>query len=731
MHGPRAHHKTLRFTGLVHATGLVAILLYPTEVFADKSLLVKVKRADGSESSIFQKVLVTTANANLVKAPGEKGGQPLDPFTIFFRLKTDSGQLVEAVGKDSYWRVGDEEGNPAGWIKTTSKFKTDEGKVVDGPALKEWNTRLVLDPQNIATREKPLNLLDPGTRQVMIPFRGAVDSGSGRALAFVLGEANENDEYPCEFFIGRERTGDEPPDIQDLCLEIAFVLEMTDFMQWDWSEQQNGSITGLSLIKDIVADIAKRVELTPKAKGRVRFAVVQYQDINGSNIAALEANPDAELKPERPPFSTPNVALDFASTAGEVERGLSGLRPAQIGGDWAEDGLAGVVKALTGLSWKPTSSKHVILIGQGAMQTRPKGAQVSQYDPDERSPLGFNKYQAVDEFYGWSSTGKDITGVVEMAKGSGDDLNALMKRVVLHAVLLGRPSDPLPPDIQPLVDEALRWSTEEVNARINAASDPDKLASLYFGPILGYHARNINRKRAERDYQLLARNGLMAENLGIYDPSEPTVEGVKASGQRLTDAVVAAFTALERALDNQPPQSKGQIAERVVEIAEAFKKQLQDKESVTALGAPLNDKGREVAKLRLLVFRTELQRLESLLDRLYQDFRPLTKRSDRQDATETLNRLKAAVATAAAGQQFDENSQLATVIGDLPLRTPVLATSAKALAAMSSEDFERWLGQLEFAKKRCRELLDAGDRWERHTGGIGSEFSFIEQSQMP
>jgi hypothetical protein len=60
-----------------------------------------------------------------------------------------------------------------------------------------------------------------------------------------------------------------------------------------------------------------------------------------------------------------------------------------------------------------------------------------------------------------------------------------------------------------------------------------------------------------------------------------------------------------------------------------------------------------------------------------------------------------------------------------------LATSAKALAAMSSEDFERWLGQLEFAKKRCRDLLDAGDRWEKHTGGIGSEFSFIEQSQMP
>ena len=733
-HNRKSMHLNYGCTKIIFLLSVSIALLITsgTDAKGDTSLLVNAKREDGSESLILQKVLVTSASASLVATPGEKGGQPLDPFTIFFRLKTDSGALEQKSGKDTYWRVGDEEGNPAGWIKTKAPFKTDDGELVFGPAVKEWNTRLVLDPQAIATRDKPLELLDPTSKEVMIPFRGAIDSGSGRALAFVLGEANEDEEFPCEFFIGRERSGNEPMDIQDLGIDIAFVLEMSDFMLWKWTD--DGSVTGLSLLRDTVTDIVSKVSNSPKAEGRVRFASVLYQDAMGANVEAREKNPNLEPAPEAPIYADPHVLSDFDQGGSGLTSALAGTRAIPIGGDWREDGLAGISKAVNELSWRKESSKHVILIGQGAFQIFPRGEQVSDCDDDGRHPMGYNQYQKPNEYYGWSSTGKNISDIISMTQGSGKDLDAVLQRKVLHAILVGRPPETLTdPDLLRLSNEAPRWSEQEFENWLNESTSNEMAQArvdLYQIFLSRFNAK-VNRARAEKEYAELSRNGLLNESLGIYDPAEPTLDGVKAAGDRLTVAVVESFEALEKSLSNETPEGKGKIAARVVEIAEAFKSQLSDKESVTVLGAPINEMGQEVAKLKLLVFRRELERLESLLDLLYSDFRPMTKRSERQDAAAVLNKLRAAVATAAAGQEFDDNTKLTDVIGDLPLRTPVLATTARAIAAMPSEDFERWLGQLEFAKKRSRDLLDNSDRWEKHTGGIGSEFGFIEQSQMP
>ena len=682
-HNRKSMHLNYGCTKIIFLLSVSIALLITsgTDAKGDTSLLVNAKREDGSESLILQKVLVTSASASLVATPGEKGGQPLDPFTIFFRLKTDSGALEQKSGKDTYWRVGDEEGNPAGWIKTKAPFKTDDGELVFGPAVKEWNTRLVLDPQGIATREKPLELLDPQSKEVMIPFRGAIDSGSGRALAFVLGESNEDEEFPCEFFIGRERSGNEPMDIEDLGIDVAFVLEMSDFMFWDWSPEKNGSITGLALVRDTVNEIVKEVQKSPKAKGRVRFSVVAYQDVNGSNIAAINENPNLKLAQQTPRFADPKIVTDLTSSADQFESALAGLTNDQIGGDWPEDGLAGILKALTSLNWRSQSSKHVILLGQGALQIYPRGQQRSQYDADGKHPQGYNQTQSVNEYYGWSSTGKNIPDIVEVAKGSGSDLESILQRKVIHSILVGTPLDEFDEEMQEIMDTAPYWSDAELENRVNNAADPDAFVAAIYS-VNRIQAEKVNRQRAEIHYSELAKNGLINEILGIYYPAEPSLEGVKSSGQMLKKALVESFEALEDALSNQTPEGEGKIAARVVEIAEAFKSQLRDKESVTVLGAPINEMGQEVAKLRLLVFRRELERLESLLDLLYSDFRPMTKRSERQDAAEVLNKLRAAVATAAAGQEFDDNTKLTDVIGDLPLRTPVLATTARAIAAM-------------------------------------------------
>jgi len=130
-------YKTL----VLVVSAFIASILTGPDGYGGQELLVNARRSDGSETSIRQKVIVTSAFARLFDRPGDAAGKPLDAFAIFYRLKTDSGALEEKVGPDTFWRVGDEEGNPKGWIKTTAAVKTDDGRTVQGQAIREWTPR--------------------------------------------------------------------------------------------------------------------------------------------------------------------------------------------------------------------------------------------------------------------------------------------------------------------------------------------------------------------------------------------------------------------------------------------------------------------------------------------------------------------------------------------------------------------------------------------------------------
>ena len=127
---------------------------------AGKNLLVPVKRDDGTDSAVYQKVIVTSALARLTKEVGEKG-QPIDAFSFFYRLKTDDGKLDKQKDGKTYWRVGSPDGDPLGYICTTASVKDKNGSAKEGNALREWNTRFVLDPQQVATPDRPFELLHP------------------------------------------------------------------------------------------------------------------------------------------------------------------------------------------------------------------------------------------------------------------------------------------------------------------------------------------------------------------------------------------------------------------------------------------------------------------------------------------------------------------------------------------------------------------------------------------
>lgn len=686
-------YKTL----VLVVSAFIASILTGPDGYGGQELLVNARRSDGSETSIRQKVIVTSAFARLFDRPGDAAGKPLDAFAIFYRLKTDSGALEEKVGPDTFWRVGDEEGNPKGWIKTTAAVKTDDGRTVQGQAIREWNTRFVLDPQTIATPDKPFNLLDPRNKQVMAPYQGARTSGDNRALAFVLGEANEEEEYPVIYYIGklRDKAADEGS-LDTLGLDVAFVLEMTEYMDFKW----DGGTPTIELLRRTVTEVARNAESSEKTRGRVAFAIVQYQDTREEQLFVSD------------------VATDFVTSSSELEAGMRRLRPKEIKGDWPEDGIAGIDTAIRKLRWRPNSSKHVILIGSGSLQTKPKDRQESQFGGE------WNRLTRLRDFYGWSSTNQDIRDIVALAHmGGTTDLKGALTEKTLHAILLGRRIDGLTDELQGIIDRVVMGTDADLERELGENEN-----RIQCFPI---KAQQVSRQRAEKQYYELACNG-KGELVGVYSASAPTLEGVAEATGQVGRKLEAAFDSLEALLSKGDAGKTNEFSKPLVEIAAAYIAQFADKEVMEAVAAARNDKGREVAKLKVLVFQNELERLKAKLDELYTKFSPRTKKADRQDVGALLKDLKQAIASQAAGQtlKFDEDTRLDAAIGDLPLKTPVLATTAKSLAAMTAEDFERWLGQLQFAKKRCQELLDNGD-WASQSNGIGSRFAFLEQSQLP
>ena len=691
---------------------------------AGKNLLVPVKRDDGTDSAVYQKVIVTSALARLTKEVGEKG-LPIDAFSFFYRLKTDDGKLDKQKDGKTYWRVGSPDGDPLGYICTTASVKNKNGSATEGIALREWNTRFVLDPQQVATKDRPFELLHPKKKDVMAIYEGVESAGDNRALAFVTGEPNADDEYPLVYYIGKIRTkAATESGIDDLGIDIALVLEMTDFMQAKWPVDENDANppTTLSLLTDSIRAIAKESERSEKTRGRVAMALVQYQDTREEQDFVVD------------------VASDFVLGSSKLENGIQKLRPKEIKGDWPEDGLAGIETSINKLKWRNNTTKHIILIGSMSVQTKKQGEQESQFgstnnyvtDPDGRgAPSGFTPFRRI---MGWSSTGHNLETIVKAAhRGGSTGLEAALGDKTLHAILLGEPirgnglneSEVL--ELKDLIDKGVKATNDEMRVFEDQYTHYRKWFPM--------KAQILQRTIAEGQYRELAENGVSGgKSRGLYINAAPTREGVMKTGSDIAESLETAFGVLESSLSGKLPaagsEDPGVFGDPIVAIATAYINKLAETEAVEAVAAPVDKNGREVAVLKIFVFREELKRLGSTLDAMYDKFSPMTKRAGRQDVGKLLTELKQLVAGSAAGQEFNENTPLDRIIGDLPLKTPVLNTTAASIAKMPSEDYSRWVNQLRFARDRCKDLYDNG-KWTKQTSGIGEEYGFLEKSRLP
>jgi hypothetical protein len=674
--------------------------------FGAKELLVPVKAG----SALYQKVVVVSPAARLVTdRPGGSDSKKVRECTIYHRLKTDSGATEEKAAGAVWWRVGTRDGTPQGWIKAEY--------------LREWSTRFVLDPLGVADDIKPFPVLHPRhktlpeERKVQVTYNGA--KKDDRALAFVTAEPNDDEEYPVVYYIGPISDTKDETEIDNLALEVAFVVEMTDFMSFKWSS----GVTSLDLLKETVLDIAKSAEQSRKSGEGVSFAVVQYQDTVEKQMYVADV-----------------VTPQFVSGAKNLERAVSGLRPAIIGGDFPEDGIAGLEQAVTRLPWKGHSSKHVILIAQGALQTQKDGEQQSLFGhfnnfisrPKGQEHRFGNKeepYSSGVTKYGWSSTGLNVAGLVAKANqgrnASAAGLESLKQIKTLHTILMGRPLI-LPQETQQLVDTILGENDDQIQSRYENAADRDKFINAL---LLASYVKQGQQCRvlAKAQFEELARNGT-SELLGCCLTPEPTMDGVKQASREIQSKLDEAFKVFATVVaegEVTSAQSRNEFARSLVQIAKAYKDDLGNKDVVSGLSPARDGKGREVAKVKILVYKDELDALRSTLNEIETRFRDYKgDRQKRQNATDVLRALKTAIAGKATGQEleFKDDTQLNTLVGELPMKTPVLSTTARAIAQMSNEDFDRWLGQLKYSQERCRDLLD---QW-----GTG-EFGFFEQSQMP
>lgn len=678
-----------------HIAALHCALVPATFAKDGKDMLVPVM-IDGKQSPILQKVIVINKNARLLDAPGSRTNSPLKPCQIFYRMKADDGSLETQSGSNTFWRVGDSEGNPKGWIEKSF--------------LQIWNTRFVLDPEGIANDQKPFKLYDETNKD----DKGEIPSGVGDyTLAFVIDRPKEDEEYPVAVYSGPVSEKSDESDKDDLGMDVAFVLEMTDYALGQW---EPGGPTNAQLFQDLIAGFASAAKARPNVSGRVRFAAVQYQDARGAE--------------DKQPLFVAKKVVDFVSSEAELRAGLAGLQPKEIGGDWPEDGLAGVKLAIDELAWRADSTKHIILIGAGPLQDKPKGQQVSMFrvgnQPMENNPItlpddGVSRKGYIP--YGWSSTGLDIRGAIAAASqarnvSSASGVDVLKGIKTLHAVLVGLPQRDVPDDIKPLVDELLSMNEKQLEDALNERADPNAAAQALIAFAI-MKLRFSNRSIAESQYQQLGGN--QGGQPGVYFAAPPTRAGTEQAVALLLEKITAAFGDMEAALGGAAVKTSNEFSQSLVKIAAKYFEQYKDKTVLTGIAYTTNPDGKEVAKLKVLVTRQEVERLKSTLDAILKNFETMDAKQ-RKDVGKTLETLQRAIASGAAGQAFDEKTTLASVIGDLPMKTPVLATTAKAIASMSSDELTDWMDQLRFSISRCDALLRSQKT---------KDFDFLEQSQLP
>jgi hypothetical protein len=740
--------------------GAVAFCFFASTVWAGKELLIKAKDKNGNPTALFEKVVVTSSLASIYTKPDDNQnntGDPIEPYSIFFKLKTDEGQ--EEL--PNWIRVGDGEGKSLGWIR-----KKDRN---DRNTLSSWNTRFVLEPVQDPNRKFIVSGKDGGKATLQ-----SIPEGR-RRLALVTTppdkEQGEDTKFPVMVYTGKIGTQKgalqmERKKLDDLKLEIVFVIENTPGMVMFKAENMDAWESAKNLIRDTVGQLAQ----DPEIKKAVRYGLVEFQD-------------DVKDKTFK------NVAeqrFTLTNDSDAVINKINSLASADFNsGDWPEDGLAGINLALDkSMGWSENSSKHIIFISASSLQIHPKGKGPDQFDNAEgqTDKIWSSPRSDPDSNNGWNTSKLSIDQIINKARPQeGGAVEKARNAITFHCILAGRnsitppsgyPVDPfslykLSKDdaietvirnlknttkthVEFMITEHNKLVKEEKDKNLftneqydnftqnikNGNSDGIKLFINLSKKILTKELLNkLDRERAIPQFTQLAKNN--GDIQGILKIMEPSLGSINETRENLKKTLAEAFNAFVLARSGRIKSSgdlnqNNAITNSIYLIVDAAGNEIKDQDSFDGISTTRDSEGREVAIKRVLVSESEIRRLQSTFDKLHNTFKNKTKTADRQDVKAILDELKQIVAETGAGQKFDAETNLNDVITDLPLRSPVLKMTPKDIAAMTSDAFTNWLEKLDIAQARCKDLLESQKDWSYLSEKAAYEkFTFLKLNELP
>lgn len=680
--------------------GLFALLALPGASQADERLLIRAK-VNGRETGLYEKVVVTGGLATIAKAPGGQG-QPIEPFAIFFKLRTDSG----ASEQNGFVRIGSSEGQPLGWVKRAD--------------VSEWNTRFVLEPLQ-ATPDRAFRVELGGDDAAIL--KDAPAEGKRRfALITKQPERDQGDDtpYPVVVYAGNVQSqgmggalARERNQIEDLKLEVMFVLEATDFMTGEYD-----GVRLMDSVKQIVRDSMGIIGQNPDLDGAVRFGIVEYQD-----------------KTENAKF-TSRLTCGLTGKPEQVLAALDHIEPVALKDDWPDDVIAGLATAVNEAGWSENSSKHIILIGMSSCQLYPIGRAPNEYGFDAN--IITDSYRKLkSSLKGYNTTGLSLAQLIGRANPEGGtSADKARKAITFHSVLAGKELPALDPKLIDAIDQVVRYSDDQLEKLLDGLSedgkvaDPGKLLKLIFA----YHLVKHQRELARSQYRELAKNNGID---GLFLAVEPNAESIRKETRTIATSLSDAFATLAgvrsgRVGTQQLEQRSNQITQRFYALVGAAAAKFKDMPTLSGTARVRDERGREVAQRKVLVARNELQRLQSTLDAIYKKFQARVAKVDRQDVSKVLDELKEITVATTTGQPLAPDVKLRDVISDLPLRTTALDITAADIAVMPSDAFTQWLNKIESARFRASDLLDGKAEWlELSPLATNDKFTFLRLNDLP
>ena len=690
---------------------------------------------DGKPSSLKSKLITIGDYQKLFKEPNNAlsdSSPEVGAFTIFHQLKTDSGASEE----NGFFRVGDSSGKPLGWLK--------KEEVV------QWKTRYVLEPQ-VNINDSVFTLYNArksqGDEEVLVDEPVLLDKPAGQRrlrLAFILEPPKEElGDDTLYSVICLDRAADQTDggisDIKDkleeLSMEIVFVYEATDAMTWDI--QGITLKNNLSKLMNRVADKFKEA----KVDDLVRFGIVGFQD----RTTALPATPVF-------------VAQPLTTDVEQFKQAANTLKADVIGGDWAEDGLSGLSKAMDLLDADKNSSDHIIYFGFGAPHEHGLGGRHRTWGSTRR----YSGNNAIADLYdtanvkiiGHTQNGLTIDTILNRAKPRA---SSPLTAKTIHTIMSSASYATIQPNLDQSAVDLIKTWIPIATAAGNAANGQAMGEALKKLP--GDSAQEIIiRARAAvqlTDFLEVQKYGFerlkyLAQNEkgnfpGYHGQANGTASEYERVADELYNELIKIIDVLQAAKKGDPKAveqitNSGEVADGKFTsgsfrtASQQMLSEILDQPTFVADAPVRDDDGYLVAYKNVLVGEGELKVFANKLDGMITLFKDRADRSARSDIKKLLADLQKFALETVTGEVLEgkPESELKELITELPLQTSALDMTVQSLSVMDREDFEKWVESIRLSRKRCQDLLDDASKWAALTPTAPQDkFAFIRVEDMP